>query len=76
VEGPLALSVAETMAAVRALDLVERRGSSEVIDRAQAFSLLGATSANGSGARETLGAAVENREDQARVEAAWGELVD
>jgi hypothetical protein len=31
---------------------------------------------NGDAARETLGAAVKNREDQARVEAAWGELVE
>jgi MoxR-like ATPase len=64
VEGSLALSVAETVDAVRA------------IDWAQALSLLGATSANGHRARETLGAAVKNREDQARVGAACGELVD
>jgi hypothetical protein len=31
---------------------------------------------DGDAGRETLGAAVKNREDQARVEAAWSELVD
>ena len=76
VEEPLARSVAETVSRLRALDLVKRPGAAEAIDWAQALSLLGAGSVNGDAARETLGAAVKNREDQARVEAAWGELVD
>ena len=76
VEEPLARSVAETVARLRALDLVKRPGAAEAIDWATALSLLGAESVNGDAAKETLGAAVKNREDQARVEAAWGELVD
>jgi MoxR-like ATPase len=76
VEEPLALSVAETVARLRALDLVKRPGAAEAIDWAQALSLLGAASVDGEAGRETLGAAVKNREDQARVEAAWGELVE
>ena len=76
VEEPLALSVAETVARLRALDLVKGPGAAEAIDWAQALSLLGAESVDGDAGRETLGAAVKNREDQARVEAAWGELVD
>lgn len=73
---PLARSVAETVARLRALDLVKRPGAAEAIDWAAALSLLGASSVDGETGRETLGAAVKNREDQARVEAAWGELVD
>ncbi|HXV58608.1 MAG TPA: MoxR family ATPase [Gaiellaceae bacterium] len=76
VEEPLARSVAETVARLRALDLVKRPGAAEAIDWAQALRLLGAESVNGEPARETLGAAVKNREDQARVEAAWPELVE
>ena len=76
VEEPLAQSVAETVARLRALDLVKRPGAAEAIDWATALSLLGAESVNGDAAKETLGAAVKNREDQARVEAAWGDLVD
>jgi MoxR-like ATPase len=76
VEEPLARSVAETVARLRALDLVKRPGAAEAIDWATALSLLGAESVNGDAAKETLGAAVKNREDQARVEAAWGDLVD
>ncbi len=76
VEDALARSVAETVSRLRALDLVKRPGAAEAIDWAQALSLLGATSVDGDAGRETMGAAVKNREDQARVEAAWGELVD
>ena len=76
VEEALARSVAETVSRLRALDLVKRPGAAEAIDWAQALSLLGATSVDGGAGRETLGAAVKNREDQARVEAAWPELVD
>ena len=74
VEEPLARSVAETVARLRALDLVKRPGASEAIDWAAALSLLGASAVDGEAARETLGAAVKNREDLARVEAAWEEL--
>ena len=76
VEDALARSVAETVSRLRALDLVKRPGAAEAIDWAQALSLLGATSVDGEAGRETLGAAVKNREDQARVEAAWAELVE
>jgi MoxR-like ATPase len=76
VEDALARSVAETVSRLRALDLVKRPGAAEAIDWAQALSLLGATAVDGDAGRETLGAAVKNREDQARVEAAWAELVD
>jgi MoxR-like ATPase len=74
VEEPLARSVAETIARLRALDLVKRPGAAEAIDWAQALSLLGAASVDGETGRETLGAAVKNREDVARVESAWPEL--
>jgi MoxR-like ATPase len=74
VEEPLARSVAETIARVRALDLVKRPGAAEAIDWAQALALLGTPSATGEAARETLGAAVKNREDLARLEAAWAEI--
>jgi MoxR-like ATPase len=73
---PLARSVAETIARLRSLDLVKRPGAAEAIDWAYALSLLGADSVMGESARETLGAAVKNREDLARVEAAFPELVD
>ena len=76
VEDALARSVAETVSRLRALDLVKRPGAAEAIDWAQALSLLGATTVDGDAGRETLGAAVKNREDQARVEASWAELVD
>jgi len=76
VEDALARSVAETVARLRALDLVKRPGAAEAIDWAAALTLVGAASADGDAARETLGAAVKNREDQARVEAAWAEVVD
>jgi MoxR-like ATPase len=74
VEEPLARSVAETIARLRALDLVKRPGAAEAIDWAQALALLGAGEVDGESARETLGAAVKNREDLARVQAAWPEL--
>jgi len=76
VEDALARSVAETVSRLRALDLVKRPGAAEAIDWAKALSLLGATTVDGDAGRETLGAAVKNREDQARVEASWAELVD
>jgi MoxR-like ATPase len=65
----LARSVAATVARLRNMDLVKRPGAAEAIDWAEALSLLGAESADGEAARETLGWAVKNREDTARAEA-------
>jgi MoxR-like ATPase len=69
VSDALARSVAATVARLRSLDLVKRPGAAEAIDWAEALSLLGAESADGEAARATLGWAVKNREDTARVEA-------
>jgi MoxR-like ATPase len=68
----LARSVAAAVARLRELDLVKRPGAAEAIDWAQALALLGADSADGDAARETLGWAVKNREDLRRVEGALG----
>jgi MoxR-like ATPase len=65
----LARSVAAAVARLRALDLVKPPGAAEAIDWAQALALLGLESANGDGARETLGWAVKNKEDLVRAEA-------
>jgi MoxR-like ATPase len=65
----LARSVAAAVARLRSLDLVKRPGAAEAIDWAEALSLLGAESAEGEAARETLGWAVKTREDTARAEA-------
>jgi MoxR-like ATPase len=65
----LARSVAAAVARLRSLDLVKRPGAAEAIDWAEALSVLGAESAEGEAARETLGWAVKNREDTARAEA-------
>jgi len=70
----LARSVATTVARLRELDLVKRPGVAEAIDWAQALALLGASSADGAPARETLGWAVKNRDDLRRVEAELPEL--
>ena len=72
---PLARSVASTIGRLRGIDLVKPPGVAEAIDWAQALSLLGASSANGSAARETLGWAVKNRDDLRRVEAELPELL-
>jgi MoxR-like ATPase len=71
---PLARSVAETVGRLRELDLVKLPGVAEAIDWAQALSLLGASSAEGAPARETIGWAVKNRDDLRRVEAELPEL--
>ena len=71
----LARSVAEAVARLREVDLVKRPGVAEAIDWAQALALLGADSANGRPARETLGWAVKNRDDLRRVEAELPELL-
>jgi MoxR-like ATPase len=65
----LARSVAATVARLRSLDLLKRPGAAEAIDWAEALALLGAESADGEAGRATLGWAVKNREDTARVEA-------
>jgi MoxR-like ATPase len=65
----LARSVAAAVARLRSLDLVKRPGAAEAIDWAEALSVLGAESAEGEAARETLGWAVKNREDTARAQA-------
>jgi MoxR-like ATPase len=76
VSEPLARSVAATVARLRELDLVKRPGAAEAIDWAQALHLLGSSSVDGDAGRETVGWAVKNREDLARVEAAWPELAE
>jgi MoxR-like ATPase len=65
----LARSVAETVARLRAFDLVKRPGAAEAIDWAEALALLGAEAAQGEAAQATLGWVVKNRDDTARVEA-------
>jgi MoxR-like ATPase len=69
----LARSVAATVAKLRGLELVKRPGVAEAIDWAQALDVLGAASADGDEARQTLGWAVKNHEDLARAEAALGD---
>jgi MoxR-like ATPase len=71
----LARSVARVVARLRALELVKRPGAAEAIDWAQALALLGAEEVDGVAARETLGWAVKNREDLARVEPVLAELL-
>jgi MoxR-like ATPase len=66
----LARSVAASVATLRELELVKQPGVAEAIDWAQALTVLGADSADGKEARETLGWAVKNREDLRRAEAA------
>ena len=66
----LARSVASTVAKLRGLELVKRPGIAEAIDWAQALDVLGAGSADGDEALQTLGWAVKNHEDLARAEAA------
>ncbi len=69
----LARSVAATVAKLRGLELVKRPGVAEAIDWAQALDVLGAGSADGDEALQTLGWAVKNHEDLARAEAALGD---
>jgi len=70
----LARSVADAVARLRALGLGKPPGIAEAIDWASALALLGAVSADGEAARDTLGWAVKSREDLRRVEAALPEL--
>jgi MoxR-like ATPase len=76
VEDRLARSVAATVARLREMDLVKRPGVAEAIDWAQALALLGAPSVGGTAARETLGWAVKNRDDQRRLEGSLEEILD
>ena len=75
VSDTLARSVAEAVARLRGLDLLKPPGVAEAIDWAQALALLGAASADGETARETLGWAVKNHDDLRRVEAALPEVL-
>jgi MoxR-like ATPase len=75
VSEPLARSVATAVMRLRELDLVKRPGAAEAIDWAQALAHLGAASADGAAARETLGWAIKNREDLQRVEPVLAELL-
>jgi MoxR-like ATPase len=75
VSEPLARSVAHAVMRLRELDLVKRPGAAEAIDWAQALAHLGAESADGTSARETLGWAIKNREDLQRVEPVLSELL-
>jgi MoxR-like ATPase len=75
VSEPLARSVAQAVAQLRGLDLVKLPGAAEAIDWAQALAHLGAESADGESARETLGWVIKNHEDLARVEPVLPELL-
>jgi MoxR-like ATPase len=75
VSEPLARSVAHAVMRLRELDLVKRPGAAEAIDWAQALAHLGAESADGAAARETLGWAIKNREDLQQVEPVLAELL-
>jgi MoxR-like ATPase len=75
VSEPLARSVAQAVAQLRGLDLVKLPGAAEAIDWAQALAHLGAESADGDTARETLGWVLKNHEDCARVEPVLPELL-
>jgi MoxR-like ATPase len=65
----LARSVVESIARVRALDVVKPPGVSEAIDWARALAILGADGAAGEAGRQTLGWALKNHDDLRRVEA-------
>ena len=60
------------VARLRELDLVKRPGAAEAIDWARALALLGADVGDGEAAAATLGWAVKNRDDLARVERGAG----
>jgi len=75
VSDQLARSVATTMASLRGLDLIKPPGAAEAIDWAGALNLLGADSADGRAAHDTLGWAVKNYDDIKRVEQALPELL-
>jgi MoxR-like ATPase len=72
----LAESVATAIAQLRELDLVKFPGVSEAIDWAVAATLLDVPTLDRSTADITLGAAVKNREDLARVREGLPELFD
>ncbi len=70
VSDALARAVATAVSSLRGLDLIKPPGAAEAIDWAAALNLLGAESANGDAAIETLGWAVKNHDDLLRVERA------
>jgi len=76
VSSALARSVADTVARMRALDLIKLPGAAEAIDWAQALALLGADAVTSEPARASLGWAVKNVDDLARVEEQLPELID
>jgi hypothetical protein len=57
------------VARLRSLDLVKPPGVAEAIDWARALQLLGADSANGDAAVESLGWALKNHEDLQHAQA-------
>ena len=65
----LARSVADAVAQLRSLDLIKPPGVAEAIDWARALQLLGADSANGDAAVESLGWALKNHEDLQHAQA-------
>jgi MoxR-like ATPase len=69
VSDQLAQSVADAVARLRALELAKPPGVAEAIDWARALSILGAETAEGEPARETLGWAVKNVDDLRHAEA-------
>jgi MoxR-like ATPase len=71
----LARSVAVAVMKLRGLDLIKRPGAAEAIDWARALSLLGAESATGEPARETIGWVVKHHDDLRRVVPALPELL-
>ena len=68
----LARSVALAVGRLRELELAKPPGAAEAIDWARALALLGAGSADGHAALETIGWVVKNREDLDRARAALG----
>jgi MoxR-like ATPase len=71
----LARAVATAVAKLRGLDLIKPPGAAEAIDWAQALSILGADTVNGSAGKDTLGWALKNHDDLRRVERALPELL-
>jgi MoxR-like ATPase len=70
VPAELARSVAEAVAGLRGLDLVKPPGAAEAIDWARALALLGAETATGDAALDTIGWVVKNHDDLHRAAAA------
>ncbi len=62
------IAAAEPPVGIRSLELIKPPGIAEAIDWAQALSLLGVDTADGDGARETLGWVIKNHDDLRRAE--------